>query len=109
MRRDRTAQFCNGIGVGYVVQPVRILTVLLMAVAIDVSTTLRAATNEASAKVLTRQGTVEFTLGQVTNWNSAPIGQKLAINDRLRTLELSKATVQLAQHYGNPPAPARHG
>ncbi len=95
MRRDRTAQFCNGIGAGSVEYLVRILRALLVASAIAVCPPLRAATNDASAKLLTRQGTVEFASGQVTNWNSAPIGQKLVINDRLRTFELSKATVQL--------------
>lgn len=56
------------------------------------------ATNEADAKVLARQGTVEYARSRTTNWASAPIGQTLAINDRLRTFELSRATLQLEDY-----------
>ncbi len=47
-------------------------------------------------EVLGKEGTVDFTRSK-TNWSPAVIGQKLVVEDRLRTRELSRGFVQLAE------------
>src|SRR5260221_520243 len=47
-------------------------------------------------ELLAKEGRVEFSPPQ-TNWVSAQVGQKLLVQDRLRTLALSRATIQLAE------------
>ncbi len=50
----------------------------------------------AQGELLSKEGHVEYSSPR-TNWASANVGQKLAVQDRLRTLALSRATLRLAE------------
>src|ERR1022692_2950219 len=50
----------------------------------------------AQGEILGREGSVEFS-SQTTNWTDARVGLKLVVQDRLRTLALSRATLRLAE------------
>ncbi len=73
----------------------RTVTIVVLSWVLTGVLSLDAATNDAAAKLVTSQGMVQYTTSRATNWTSAPIGQRLAINDLLRTLELSRASVEL--------------
>ena len=55
-----------------------------------------AAPSPPQAELLEKEGKVEFTNPR-TNWVAAPVGLKLVVEDRLRTLALSRATLLLAE------------
>jgi len=57
---------------------------------------LKAAPSQPQGELLAKEGTVEFTQ-QLTNWASAAVGLELNVQDRLRTLSLSRATIRLAE------------
>src|SRR5687768_928810 len=63
-----------------------------------IATSVCAQTSAPPAKLQSKQGSVDFSKAATTNWNVAPLGQPLAHYDRLRTLELSEAAVQLADY-----------
>jgi outer membrane receptor protein involved in Fe transport/Tfp pilus assembly protein PilF len=46
--------------------------------------------------LISKEGDVDWSQGG-SNWGAAPVGQKLHVSDRLRTLALSRAMVQLAE------------
>src|SRR5439155_24510363 len=55
-----------------------------------------AAPGPPQGELLATNGTVQFTNPR-SNWIPAAVGQKLQVEDRLRTLALSRATVRLAE------------
>src|SRR5262249_18158364 len=57
---------------------------------------LQAAPAQIQGELLDKEGRVEFSQ-QFTNWAPAAIGLGLNVQDRLRTLSLSRATVRLAE------------
>jgi Tfp pilus assembly protein PilF len=68
---------------------------LLVAV-VMVASLLRAVCAEPQGELLAKEGSVEFTQ-QLTNWLPATVGLQLNVQDRLRTLPLSRATLRLAE------------
>ena len=54
------------------------------------------AASTSQGEVLGTEGTVDFERG-LTNWTSAIVGQQLVPADRLRTLSLSRASLQLVE------------
>src|SRR5437899_4335595 len=68
---------------------------LLLSVVSAVSV-LQAARAEPQGELLAKEGTVEFTQ-QLTNWSPAAVGLQLNVQDRVRTLSLSRATLRLAE------------
>src|SRR5690242_8454843 len=59
---------------------------------------LRAASapREPQGELLAKEGAVEFTQ-RLTNWAPAAVGLQLNVQDRVRTLSLSRATLRLAE------------
>jgi Flp pilus assembly protein TadD len=57
---------------------------------------VRGETAGVQGELLGKEGNVDFSR-QFTNWVPAVIGQELYVQDRLRTLELSRATLQMAE------------
>ncbi len=51
----------------------------------------------AQGELLSKEGSVEFSAARKTNWTGAIVGTKLVVQDRLRTLALSRAMMQLAE------------
>jgi len=60
------------------------------------ASTLQGAPAQAQGHLEEKEGTVEFTQ-QLTNWSPAAVGLELNVQDRLRTLSLSRATLRLAE------------
>lgn len=60
------------------------------------SASVPAAPTQPQGELLAKEGTVEFTK-QLTNWSAAAVGLELNVQDRLRTLSLSRATLRLAE------------
>jgi Tfp pilus assembly protein PilF len=56
----------------------------------------QAAPTASQGQLLAKEGKVEFTQ-QLTNWSPAAVGLELKVQDRLRTLSLSRATLRLAE------------
>lgn len=57
---------------------------------------LRGLAAQPQGELLAKEGTVEFSQ-QLTNWSPAAIGLELNVQDRIRTLSLSRATIRLAE------------
>ena len=54
------------------------------------------AASSTQGEVLSKEGSVHFARGP-TNWSPAVVGQPLLVADRLRTLALSRAMLQLVE------------
>src|SRR5258707_12981396 len=57
---------------------------------------LGASTNIEQGELLSKEGKVDWSLVGA-DWSTAAIGQKLHVRERLRTLDLSRAMVRLAE------------
>jgi Tfp pilus assembly protein PilF len=57
---------------------------------------LHAAPAEPQGELLAKEGAVEFAQ-RLTNWSPATVGLQLNVQDRVRTLSLSRATLRLAE------------
>jgi Flp pilus assembly protein TadD len=64
--------------------------------AVLAASVLKAAPAEPQGELLAKEGRVEFTQ-QLTNWSPAAVGLQLNVQDRVRTLSLSRATLRLAE------------
>jgi len=69
---------------------------ILVIAGILLGSILHATSAQPQGELLAKEGTVEFSQ-QLTNWSPATIGLELNVQDRLRTLSLSRATLRLAE------------
>ncbi len=77
--------------------PTAVLKLALLGLMLPaITSAIFAADATVQGELLTKYGTVEFN-GTQTNWVPAEVGLKLVVEDRLRTLALSGATLRLAE------------
>jgi Tfp pilus assembly protein PilF len=69
---------------------------ILVIAGILLGSILDATSAQPQGELLAKEGTVEFSQ-RLTNWSAATVGLELNVQDRLRTLSLSRATLRLAE------------